>query len=378
MPEDQNLRQETFITPERFVREQVHEEGSLRGRLLIASCCSGSYLAKAMVARYKEHLDWTGGGSEVLSLEDVDFRFSDTESCARLDMHVSGHDVFLFQALLDPTVQQGVDANYMAFLISARAFREHGANHVTAVLPYLAYGRQDKPTKFMREPTTAKLMADLSLAAGVDRLLTWHAHADQLQGFYGNTSVTILNALTLFIEEFQRFRARKDVIVVAPDAGASRFVTYFSRALNLKSAIASKHRPRPEAATITEVIGDFSGKRVAIVLDDMISSGGTIYETVKRLAMDYGIREVYVGASHNLCLDIAYERLSSLHADYHLRQVVVTNSIPQTSAFQTLPFLSVKCLSDTLSRVINRIHYNRSVSQLFYQGQGRRKLVSAV
>jgi ribose-phosphate pyrophosphokinase len=171
----------------------------------------------------------------------------------------------------------------------------------------------------------------------------------------------------LFTDEYRRFQGREDVIAVAPDAGASKLVTYLSRALDLKSAIASKYRPEPGQAAISEVIGDFANKRVAIVLDDMVSSGGTVYAIVKRLVEEKDIEEVYLGVSHNLCMELAQERLEELHADYHLKDVVVTDSIPQTAAFQALPFVSVRCLADTLARVINRIHYNRSVSELFQE-----------
>jgi ribose-phosphate pyrophosphokinase len=253
----------------------------------------------------------------------------------------------------------------MAFLIGARTFREWGANHVTAVLPYLAYARQDKPTKFQREPTTAKLMADLSQKAGIDRLIVWHPHYSQTQGFYGTVPVYTLGALNLFIKEFKHFEDRDDVIAVAPDMGASKFVTYFSRALNLKSAIASKNRPEPEEAQVTEIIGDFSEKRVAVVLDDMISSGGTIDAVVKNLVDKKGIEEIYLAASHNLCRETARNRLASLYNEYRLKRLLVTNSIPQTEGFKTLPFVSILSLAGTLSHVINRIHYNRSVTDLF-------------
>lgn len=356
-----------FFTPEQFAQEQAQQMESARGKLLIAGCCSGVHLSSRVVERYNQLLAETGSQDTILYLQQIDYQFSDTETCACLDLHVGGYDVFLIQALFNPISGHSVDENYMAFLIAARAFRDHGANHVTAVLPYLAYARQDRPTKFRREPTTAKLMADLSIEAGIDRLITWEPHSSQIRGFYGRMPVEMLDSVTLFIEEFRRFQEREDVIVVAPDAGASKFVTHFGRALNLKCAIASKHRPRPEEAVITEVIGDFAGKRVAIVLDDMISSGGTVYELIQKLVKEKGITEVYLGASHNLCMQPAYERLLALHADYCLKEVVVTNSIPQTEPFLNLPFVSIRCLSDTLSRTINRVHYNRSVSELFYR-----------
>jgi ribose-phosphate pyrophosphokinase len=240
---------------------------------------------------------------------------------------------------------------------------------VTAILPYLAYSRQDKPTRFMREPTTARLMADLSIVAGASRFVTWHPHSAQTQGFYDHVPVDRLEALSLFVDEFERFKGRQDVIVVAPDAGASKFITSFARALHLNSAIASKFRPRPEKAVISEIIGDFSGKRVAVVLDDMISSGGTVYELIKQLVEEKGIQEIYLGASHNLCMEVARQRLLDLYANYRLREVVVTNSIPQTDAFQALPFLSVRDIAEVFTLVINRIHFNRPVSDLYYRSQ---------
>lgn len=359
--------QKAFFTPERFAEEQRRRMVSPRGPLMIAGCCSGSGLSAKVVQRYNELLKESGSEVTLLHTENIDKRFTDGETCVRLDCHVGGCDVFLIQALFDPTSSISIDQNYMAFLIAARTFRENGASHVTGVLPYLAYARQDKPTKFTREATTAKLMADLAIQAGIDRMLVWDPHCDQIRGFYGSMPVNMLESLTLFIEEFSRFRGRQDVIVVAPDAGASKFVTHFGRALDLKCAIASKYRPRPEEVVISEIIGDFAGKKTAIVLDDMISGGGTMCSLIEKLSKEKGIQEVYLGVSHNLCVGKARGRLSEMRAKYGLKEVVVTNSIPQTEEFRSLPFVKVKCLSDTLSRAINRIHYNRSVSEVFYR-----------
>jgi ribose-phosphate pyrophosphokinase len=362
-----NERAGSFITPETFGTEFGCKMESPRGPLLIAACRAGSYLSSKVIMHYRELLGKSGRGGETAYLENVDFQFSDGETCARLAEDASGCDVFLFQGLCNPAPGPAVDQNYMAFLIAARAFREWGAQHVTAVLPYLSYARQDKPTWFRREPTTAKLMADLSIQAGIDRMVTWHPHCNQVQGFYGGVPVTSLDALAFFTDEFLRFMENDEVIAVAPDAGASKFITYFGRALSLKCAIASKYRPEPEKAVVSEVIGDFSGKKTAIVIDDLISSGGTVYELVRKLAEEKGIKEVYLGASHNLCMEQARDRLIDLHSRYNLKEVIVTDSIPQSEDFVSLPFFSVRSLSDVLTRVINRIHYNQSVSSLFHR-----------
>lgn len=354
-----------FLTSRAYAAEQARRIESPRGRLLVASCRSGSALASRVVERYEGLLSEGDDHGSVLYLDDVDFEFSDGETCVRLDTDVNGHDVFLFQALYDPVSPRSVNDNYLAFLIAVRAFREWGANHVTGVLPYLAYARQDKPTKFKREPTTAELMADLSVEAGLDRLVVWDPHTGGIRGFYGSVPVDGLSPLTLFAQAFRRFQARDDVIAVAPDAGATKLIMGVARALDLSSAIASKYRPRPEKAEVAEIMGDFEGKRVAIVFDDMINTGGTMEATVERLVQEKGIEEIYIGVSHNLCTERALERLRSLHAAYHLRELLVTDSVPQTDAFHSLPFVTLRSVADPLSRVINRIHYNRSADGMF-------------
>ncbi|MEJ2289292.1 MAG: ribose-phosphate diphosphokinase [Deinococcales bacterium] len=239
-----------------------------------------------------------------------------------------------------------------------------GAAHVTAVLPYLTYARQDKPTRDHREPTSARLMADLALEAGIDRLVTVHPHIAHLPGFYGRIRVDAISPLPYLVDAFQELRGRSDAIVVAPDVGASKLVADAAQALGLPAAIAVKARPRAEEAVTAELIGSFEGRRVALVLDDMIASGGTVRALLRRLAEETEVREVHLGVSHNLGLDIARERLLELQADYGLVDVVVTDSVPQTEAFLELPFLRVVELADVLARTLNRIHHDRPVSSL--------------
>ncbi|MBN2353377.1 MAG: ribose-phosphate pyrophosphokinase [Spirochaetales bacterium] len=365
MKNDPDSERTLFYTPERLAQEQAHMMDSSRGPLLIASCATGTYLAQGVVKRYEEFLAAAGSRKSLMRLFDVDRRFSNGETVVRLEHHVNGYDVFLFQSLFHPDGGSSINENYMAFFIAARALRESGARHITGVLPYLAYARQDKPTAFKREPVTAKLMADLTIAAGLDRLIVWAPHCGQLRGFYGPTPVDFLDPLTLFADEFAEFRGRADVVAVAPDVGASKFATHFGRAMDVNVAIGSKHRPEPGAVVISEIIGDFQGKKTAIILDDMISSGGSIYELAKKLVREKGIEEMYIGVSHNEGVGRALPSLKELHEKYGLRRLVVTNSIPQSTAFLDLPFVKVKCLSDILAKTINRIHYGKSVSEVF-------------
>jgi len=361
-----------IFTPERYAVEQKKRMESARGNLLISSCRSGTELALMVAESYQSLLREAGSGAEVTCLMDIDRSFTDSETGARLGIHVSGCDVFLIQALLDPVSGRSVDQNYMALWLAARAFRENGANHVTAVLPYLAYARQDKPTKFEREPIAAKLAADFTVQSGIDRMIVWDPHCGQIRGFYGSVPVHMLESLSLFIEEFARFKGRKDVIVVAPDQGAAKFVSHIANALDLSYAVAIKFRPEPEVAEIADIVGDFRKKVIALIFDDMISGGGTVYELSKLLIRRYRDIQIQMGVSHNLCLPAAKDRLVELYKSGNLKKVVVTNSIPQTKEFRKLPFLEERSLSEILARTINRIHFNRSVSEVFYRPRWER------
>ena len=323
------------------------------GHTLIASCRSGTYLAEQVKGRLDERFSTAENG--LTFLKDIDFHFADSETCVRLTEDVSGCDVFLFQALYDPDPGRSIDQNYMALLIAARTFLNWGSRQVIAVIPYLAYARQDKPTWARREPTTARVMADLSKTSGISRLVTWHPHCRQVHGFYGSITIDSLDYFSFFVREFDRFRDREDVIVVAPDAGASKLTTQFGKELNLKCAFTTKYRVAPGEAKVSEIIGNFSGKRTALILDDMIDSGGTVYELVKKLVKEKGIVEVHLGFSHNLCSNAAGERLLELRDDYHLHEVVVTDSIPQSPDFLDLQFLKVRSLTDEIAHAIARI-----------------------
>jgi ribose-phosphate pyrophosphokinase len=366
----------TFISPWSLAPIAHNGPISARGSLVIAACAAGCELAEAVAARYRELSAASAPSSAQLRegepagdlpvvLADIERSYSDTETGIRLPCHVRGSDVFLLQCLYDPTEGIGVNQNYLAFLLAARAFRENGASHVTAVLPYLAYARQDKPTRFSREPTSARLLADLSIEAGIDGLIAWAPHSTQIRGFYGKISVHLLDPLNMFLSEFERFRGQEQVLAVAPDAGAAKMISHFGRELGVDFAVVSKHRPRPEAVEITSVIGDFSGKTIAVVLDDMISTGGTVYSVIQELAGQGDIREVHLAAGHNLCRPKALERIQELHERWGLASFVTTDSIPQSETFRRLPYFHVRSLTDMLCRTINRVHYGRSVSELF-------------
>ncbi len=330
-----------------------------RGLQLFASCRSGASLAEKVFKAYQRISDDSPMRQPVTHLSGIDFTFSDGEICTRLEKSVHGKDVFLFQNLQDPDSNRSVNDNYMALLIAIRTLREWGAQRVTGVLPYLAYSRQDKPTDRHREPTTIELMADLSIEAGLDHLITWAPHSRQIRGFYGKTPVTALDPLSFFTEAFRRFKDQQDVIGVAPDIGASRLMIDFCHELGISCAVTSKFRPEPEKTQVTEIMGEFSKKSIAIILDDMINTGGTVEAVIQKLHHEKGIKNTYLGVSHYLYSERANERLQNLHQNYGLQQVVVTNSVQPTEAFRNLSYTSIRSIAQPLAQAIRKIHENR-------------------
>ena len=342
---------------------------SPRGPLLLASCRSAMSFVRRIVEQYRGLPSIRETQSDIVPLEDIDWSFHDSEICVRLTHMVNGYDVFLFQSLFDPTSERSVNDNYAAALMAARTLREHGATHVTAVFPYLAYSRQDKPTAYRREPTTARLMADVSIAAGIDRLLTWHVHSPQVRGFYGAVPVNMLDQTRLFVEHWRRFKGMDDTLVVAPDLGASKAATMVAGELELDAAVGVKLRQTPDEVNITQLIGGFQNKTRALIIDDILSTGGTIHALTDRLVGEQNIHEILVAVSHNLCTAHARDRLLDLYNRGHLKQLMVTDSIPQTREFMSLPFVQVQSLADRFARAVNRLHYARSLSAAF--GRGR-------
>jgi ribose-phosphate pyrophosphokinase len=357
---------DAFITPEKYLKRQSAELESAEGKLLIACLQPAKYLADEVVRIYRDRLRKENSAADLIYLDDIEKQFSDGETCIELRHNVRGSDVFLFQSIFSPSSGFDVNHNYLSFYIACRTFKEHGAKTITGVLPYLAYARQDKPTKFKREPTTARLMADLSISAGLDRLTAWDPHSSQIRGFYGTKTLVMLEPLSFLLNYFTAFEGKDDVIAVSPDAGGAKLVTHFARAMNIQSAVASKFRPHPEAVEISEIIGNFTGKKSAVILDDMIGSAGTVQAVSKILAREKGIEAIYLAASHNLCSNKAYERLIEMHEQYNLRHVYVTDSIPQQKRFTDLPFFTVYSIGSDLALTINRIHFNSSVSEVFY------------
>jgi len=275
--------------------------------------------------------------------------FADGEIFVSIDRNVRGRDVFIIQ----PTVPPG--DNTLELLLLIDAAKRASAARVTAVVPYSGYGRQDRKDQ-PRVAIGAKLMANLLVAAGAERVVGIDFHQHQIQGFF-DIPVDHLYAAPVLVKYF-RDKGLEDLVVVAPDVGSAKMARGFARRLKASFAIIDKRRPRPNASEVMNVVGEVKGK-TCLVVDDMVDTAGTLSNAVVALC-DRGAKAVYAGASHALLSGPAVERLSNAP----LEELVVTNTIniPSERRFENLRILSVAGL---LANAIQYIHSNESVSALF-------------
>ncbi len=280
-------------------------------------------------------------------------RFADGEINVKVDEDIRGTDCFVVQ----PTCPD-VNENLMELLIIIDALKRASAARITAVIPYFGYARQDRKSA-PRVPITAKLVANLLVASGVNRILALDLHAGQLQGFF-DIPVDHLFAIPVFLEYFNNhpdFVNKEDVVAVSPDAGGVERTLSFAKRLNVSLAIVDKRRPSPNNAVVMNIIGEVKDK-IAVIFDDMIDTGGTLLKVVDRLYKE-GARKVYAAATHGVLSKDADKKI----CDSEITQLVLTNTIPLDGKRKDkIKILSVGKL---LAEAIKRIHDNTSISALF-------------
>jgi ribose-phosphate pyrophosphokinase len=279
-------------------------------------------------------------------------RFSDGEIQVQIQESMRGMDVFVVQPTCSP-----VNENVMELLIILDALRRASVARVNVVIPYYGYARQDKKIK-PREPVTAKLIADLLTDVGANRILAVDLHAGQIQGFF-NIPVDHLYAGPLIADYLiKKGIYDKDVVVVSPDEGGVARAGALAEMLDSSLAIIFKRRPEPNKAEVIQVVGDVSG-RVAVMIDDMIDTGGTISagaEAMSRL----GAQKIYVCCTHPVLSGSACERLERAP----IEELIVTDTIPLPPN-KRLKKTTVLSVSGLLADAIDRIHRDASVSELF-------------
>ena len=276
-------------------------------------------------------------------------RFADGEIFTRLNQNARGRDVYIVQPTPPPA------ENIMELLLLTDAAKRASAARVTAVMPYYGYARQDRKDQ-PRVAIGAKLLANLMVAAGADRVLGIDFHTHQLQGFF-DVPVDHLYAAPVLTGYFQQ-KGLTDVVIVAPDVGAAKMARGFARRIDASLAIIDKRRPAHNVAEVLSVVGEVKGK-TCIIVDDMIDTAGTMTSVIGALD-ERGATAIYVAATHPLLSGPAVQRLQ----ESQVTEVVVTNTlhIPEERRFEKLKVLSVAKL---LARAIRYTHSNESVSQLF-------------
>ena len=279
--------------------------------------------------------------------------FSDGEVFVQIQENIRGQDVFLVQSTCHP-----VNHHLLELLIMADACRRASAARITAVIPYFGYGRQDRKDR-PRVPITAKLVADLIAAAGVNRVLALDLHAGQLQGYF-NMPVDHLFAAPVLVEHFRQQEFR-NLTIIAPDAGGVERAAAYAKRLDAPLAIIDKRRDRDKKniAKVMHIIGDVCDRDV-LIADDIVDTAGTLVEATDAL-LRAGARRVFAGAAHGVLSGPALERVGSSK----LQQLAVTDTIPLGSKADKADRVRVLSVAPLLGEAIRRIHSGDSVSSLF-------------
>ncbi|MDU2569835.1 MAG: ribose-phosphate pyrophosphokinase, partial [Veillonella sp.] len=277
-------------------------------------------------------------------------RFNNGEVQIMIDESVRGKDVFIIQPTSYP-----VNDNLMELMVMADALKRASARHITAVVPYYGYARQDRKTRG-REPITAKLVANLMQTSGITRLVTIDLHAGQIQGFFDVPVDHLYGAsiLAKYINE----KNLEDVIVVSPDLGGVTRARDLADRIGAPIAIIEKKRPEPGVAKVMNLIGDVKGKN-CIIVDDIVDTAGSLVEGAKALE-EFGAKSVMAAVTHAVLTDPASERI----ANSNIKELIVTNTmpLPENCKLDNVTQLSVAPL---LGEAIMRIFHEVSVSNLF-------------
>lgn len=298
-------------------------------------------LAKKIV----EHLGRPLGDASVT-------QFSDGEIAVELNENVRGRDVFVVQSTCAPT-----NDNLMELIVMVDALRRASAGRITAVVPYFGYARQDRRVRSARVPITAKVVADMMVGVGVDRVLTVDLHAEQIQGFFDVPVDNVYGSPVLLedIEE-QKF---EDLIVVSPDIGGVVRARAVAKQLGIDLAIIDKRRPRANVAEVMHIIGEIQG-RTCLLVDDIIDTAGTLCSAAKALK-GQGAKQVIAYCTHPVLSGKAIENINNSEMD----QLVVTDSIPLSQIARECSRIRVLTLSKMLAEAMRRLSNEESLSAMF-------------
>lgn len=280
--------------------------------------------------------------------------FADGEIMVELGESVRGKHVYIIQSTCNP-----VSSNLMEVLIAIDACKRASASHITVIMPYFGYARQDRKSK-ARDPISAKLVADLITAAGADRVLTMDLHAAQIQGFFNIPVDNMLGSSVLIPYIAGKFGVgTEDTVIVSPDLGSVTRARKFTEKLDMPLAIIDKRRPKANVSEVMNIIGNVEGKK-CILVDDLIDTAGTLVHAADALVEKGGATEVYACATHGVLSGPAIERI----ANSPIKELAILDTIPLPSE-KRLDKINVLSVAPVFTEAIARIYEEVSVSTLF-------------
>lgn len=280
-------------------------------------------------------------------------RFSDGEIMVEILENVRGKDVFIIQSTSAPT-----NDYLMELLLITDAMRRASALRVTAVVPYFGYARQDRRVRSSRVPISAKVVADMMAAVGIDRLLTVDLHADQIQGFFNMPVDNVYGSSPLINDILQK--NYENVVVVSPDVGGVVRARAIAKRLNdTHLAIIDKRRPQPNEARVMNIIGDVAG-RICILVDDIVDTAGTLCMAAEALKNE-GATKVVAYCTHAVLSGRAIENIQNSTVD----ELVVTDTIPLRPNAQACSKIRQLSIDEMLSEAIRRVSNEESISSMF-------------
>ena len=279
-------------------------------------------------------------------------QFSDGEIAVELNENVRGRDVFVVQSTCAPT-----NDNLMELIVMVDALRRASAGRITAVVPYFGYARQDRRVRSARVPITAKVVADMMVGVGVDRVLTVDLHAEQIQGFF-DVPVDNVYGSPVLLEDIEQQKF-EDLIVVSPDIGGVVRARAVAKQLGIDLAIIDKRRPRANVAEVMHIIGEVEN-RTCLLVDDIIDTAGTLCSAAKALKAQ-GAKCVIAYCTHPVLSGKAIDNINNSELD----ELVVTDSIPLSEAAQNCTRIRSLTLSKMLAEAMRRLSNEESLSAMF-------------
>jgi ribose-phosphate pyrophosphokinase len=281
-------------------------------------------------------------------------RFSDGEVMVEILENVRGRDVFVLQSICSPT-----NDNLMELLVMVDSLKRASAGRVTAAIPYMGYARQDRRPSSARVPISAKVVANMMSSVGVDRVLTMDLHSEQIQGFFDIPVDNIYSGPIMLGDVWKH--GYTDLVVVSPDVGGVVRARALAKRLEADLAIIDKRRPRPNVATVMNIIGEVE-KRTCVIVDDLVDTANTLCEAAGALK-ERGATRVLAYCTHAVLSGKAVERIAGSVLD----EVVVTDTIPLHEDAKNCKRIRVLTIASLLAETMRRISNEDSVSSLFME-----------